>query len=150
MGEGRLNNVGVEEDGGSPLIAWALEAGVVPGALGIETGFTTPAMFSICTVSGGRLAGELDILFESATSAGRGGTGGIGSRGLFHRSSESESSNVPVDILVAVDESYVSNADELEFLKGNALNEGREDGWMEVADMDGAAEMGFGKVVVDP
>jgi hypothetical protein len=149
VGDERRTNVGVDEDGGSPPIARALWAGVELGALGIETGFTTPAIFSICTVSGGRLAGDVDILFASESSVGSGGSGGTGPRGLFHKSSESESSNVPVDILVAVEASYVSNADELKFAKGNALNEGREEGWR-VVDMDVSDEMAFGKVVVDP
>lgn len=104
---------------------------------------TTPAIFSICTVSGGRFDGKDDITFKSCRSAGRGGTGGTGPSGLFHRSSESESSNVPVDKIVAEDASYVPIADKLNFSFGNAWNEGREDGWPGVVDVDVVADMDF-------
>lgn len=65
-------------------------------------------------------------------------------------SSESESSNVPVDMNVAVDVSYESNADELELSTGNALNEGREDGWRRFVDWDVVEGIDLGEVVEDP
>lgn len=55
-----------------------------------------------------------------------------------------------MDINVAVDVSYESNADERELSRGKALNEGREDGWRKFVDWDVVDGIDFGEVVEDP